>query len=168
VAAVAGRHFDVEVVADVASIEIDTALAVLDSAIAAGLIDEDKQRLGWFRFTDALVAEALYETTGRMRRGRLHLRIEAAAGGAWATERAAGGLAPAAIGPRTVGDRGHESAGPGPAGGTTMVMAMGGRRGRGVEQRTPSRRQPLKSPSQVAWPMLRQGVDFARLERNVA
>lgn len=53
VAAVTGRHYDVEVVADVASIEIDTALAVLDSAIAAGLIDEDEQRLGWFRFTDA-------------------------------------------------------------------------------------------------------------------
>lgn len=101
VAAVAGQHFDVEVVADVASIEIDTALAVLDSAIAAGLIDEDKQRLGWFRFTDALVAEALYETTGRMRRGRLHLRIEAAADRAWATERAAAGLAPAATAPRT-------------------------------------------------------------------
>lgn len=86
VAAVAGRHFDVEVVADVASIEIDTALAVLDSAIAAGLIDEDGDRLGWFRFTDTLVADALYETTGRMRRGRLHLRIEAAAGRAWADQ----------------------------------------------------------------------------------
>ncbi|MFB7513126.1 BREX system ATP-binding domain-containing protein [Streptomyces sp. NPDC056144] len=84
VAAVAGRHFDVEVVADVASIEIDTALAVLDHAIAAGLVDEDGDRLGWFRFTDPLVADALYETTGRMRRGRLHLRIEAAAGRAWA------------------------------------------------------------------------------------
>ncbi|MFC8147387.1 BTAD domain-containing putative transcriptional regulator [Streptomyces paradoxus] len=85
VAAVAGRHFDAEVVSDVASIDIDTALAALDQAIAAGLIDEDEQRLGWFRFSDALVAEALYETTGRMRRGRLRLRIEAAAGRAWAT-----------------------------------------------------------------------------------
>ncbi|MEU3934405.1 BTAD domain-containing putative transcriptional regulator [Streptomyces sp. NPDC029044] len=85
VAAVAGQHFDAEVVADVASIDIDTALAALDQAIAAGLIDEDEQRLGWFRFSDALVAEALYETTGRMRRGRLRLRIEAAAGRSWAT-----------------------------------------------------------------------------------
>ncbi|MFF0478820.1 hypothetical protein ACFYUS_34625, partial [Streptomyces sp. NPDC004284] len=90
VAAVAGRHFDVEVVADVASTDLDTALAVLDHAIAAGLVDEDPQRLGWFRFTDAVVAEALYETTGRMRRGRLRLRIEAAAGRAWAGERPAG------------------------------------------------------------------------------
>lgn len=101
VAAVAGRYFDVEVVAEAASIGIDTALAVLDRAIAAGLIDEDGQRLGWFRFTDVLVAEALYATTGRMRRGRLRLRIEAAAGRAWATGRAAAGPAPAAIAPRT-------------------------------------------------------------------
>ncbi|MCF2125367.1 winged helix-turn-helix domain-containing protein [Strepomyces sp. STD 3.1] len=85
VAAVAGRSFDAEVVAEVASIDIDTALAALDQAIAAGLIEEDEQRLGWFRFSDPLVAEALYETTGRMRRGRLRLRIEAAAGRAWAT-----------------------------------------------------------------------------------
>ncbi|MCZ0982869.1 hypothetical protein O1L60_38855 [Streptomyces diastatochromogenes] len=79
VAAVAGRHFDVEVVAEVAAVEIDTALAVLDHAIAAGLVEEDSRRLGWFRFTDAVVAEALYAATGRMRRGRLRLRIEAAA-----------------------------------------------------------------------------------------
>lgn len=101
VAAVAGRHFDIEVVADVASVEIDTALAVLDSAIAAGLVDEDERRLGWFRFTDAVVARALYETTGRMRRGRLRLRIEAAAGRTWAKERPAVERAPAATFPRT-------------------------------------------------------------------
>ena len=45
---------------------------------------EDQQRLGWFRFTHALVAEALYETTGRLRRARLHRRIGAAADRAWA------------------------------------------------------------------------------------
>jgi DNA-binding SARP family transcriptional activator len=91
VAAVVGRHFDIEVVADVMSVEIDTALAILDTAVAAGLIGEDQQRLGWFRFTHALVAEALYETTGQLRRARLHRRIGAAAGKAWArnAERAA-------------------------------------------------------------------------------
>jgi len=91
VAAVAGRHFDIEVVAEVMSFEIDTALETLDTAIAAGLVAEDQQRLGWFRFTHALVAEALYETTGRLRRARLHRRIGAAAGRAWAgnTETAA-------------------------------------------------------------------------------
>jgi DNA-binding SARP family transcriptional activator/tetratricopeptide (TPR) repeat protein len=91
VAAVAGKHFDIEVVAKAASVEIDAALEALDSAVAAGLIVEDQQRLGWFRFTHALAAEALYETTGRLRRARLHRRIGAAAAWAWAgnTDRAA-------------------------------------------------------------------------------
>jgi DNA-binding SARP family transcriptional activator len=79
VAAVAGRHFDIEVVAEAASVEIETALEVLDTAVAAGLIVEDQQRLGWFRFTHALAAEALYETTGRLRRTGLRRRIGAAA-----------------------------------------------------------------------------------------
>ena len=91
VAAVAGRHFDIEVVAEAASVELDAALEVLDTAVAAGVVVEDQRRLGWFRFTHTLVAEALYETTGRLRRARLHRRIGAAATRAWAgdTERAA-------------------------------------------------------------------------------
>ncbi|HEY0452158.1 BTAD domain-containing putative transcriptional regulator [Actinophytocola sp.] len=91
VAAIAGRHFDLEVVAEAASVEIEAALEVLDTAVAAGLAVEDQQRLGWFRFTHALTAEALYETTGRLRRARLHRRIGAAAARAWAgnTARAA-------------------------------------------------------------------------------
>jgi DNA-binding SARP family transcriptional activator len=91
VAAIAGRHFDIEVVAAAASVEIEAALEGLDAAVAAGLIVEDQQRLGWFRFTHAMAADALYETTGRLRRARLHRRIGAAAARAWAgnTERAA-------------------------------------------------------------------------------
>lgn len=85
VAAIAGRHFNIDVVAEVVSVEIDAALEILDPAIAAGLIVEDQQRLGWFRFTHPLVAEALYETTGRLRRARLHRRIGAAVGRAWAS-----------------------------------------------------------------------------------
>ncbi|WP_211225539.1 BTAD domain-containing putative transcriptional regulator [Amycolatopsis nigrescens] len=90
VAAIAGRHFDIEVVAEAASVELEAALEILDTAVAGGLIVED-QRLGWFRFTHALAAEALYETTGRLRRARLHRRIGAAAARAWAgnAERAA-------------------------------------------------------------------------------
>jgi DNA-binding SARP family transcriptional activator len=79
VAAIAGRQFDIEVVAEAASVEMEEALEVLDAAVAAGLIVEDQQRLGWFRFTHAFAAEALYETTGRLRRVRLHRRIGAAA-----------------------------------------------------------------------------------------
>ncbi|WP_460847262.1 BTAD domain-containing putative transcriptional regulator [Phytohabitans suffuscus] len=91
VAAIAGRHFDIAVVAGAASVEIEAALEALDAAVAAGLIVEDPRRLGWFRFAHALTAEALYETTGRLRRARLHRRIGAAAARAWAgtPERAA-------------------------------------------------------------------------------
>jgi DNA-binding SARP family transcriptional activator len=91
VAAVAGRHFDIEVVAEAASVELEVALEVLDTAVAAGVVVEDQQRLGWFRFTHTMVAEALYETAGRLRRARLHRRIGAAATRAWAgnSERAA-------------------------------------------------------------------------------
>jgi predicted ATPase len=77
VAAVAGRHFDVEVVAAAATVELEVALDALDSAVAAGLVVEDRRRLGWFRFTHALTVEALRETTGRLRRAGLLRRIGA-------------------------------------------------------------------------------------------
>ncbi|REG01008.1 transcriptional regulator [Asanoa ferruginea] len=91
VAAAVGQHFDIEVVAEAASIEIEAALEALDVAVAASLIAEDTTQLGWFRFTQPLVAEALYETTGRLRRARLHRRIGTAAARAWtgATDKAA-------------------------------------------------------------------------------
>lgn len=79
VAAIAGRHFDIDVIAEAASIEIDTALKNLDAAVAAGLVEEDLKRLGWFRFTHGLIAKTLCETTGRMRRVRLYRRIGLAA-----------------------------------------------------------------------------------------
>ena len=91
VAAVAGRHFDIEIVAEAASVEVEAALEALDTAIEAGLVVEDQHRLGWFRFTHALAAETLYETTGRLRRALVHRRIGAAAARVWtgSTEKAA-------------------------------------------------------------------------------
>ncbi|WP_219910957.1 BTAD domain-containing putative transcriptional regulator [Saccharothrix carnea] len=91
VAAIAGRQFDIEVVAEVASVDVEAALEALDTAVAAGLVVEEQQRLGWFRFTHALTAEVLYGTTGRLRRALVHRRIGAAAAKAWtdSTERAA-------------------------------------------------------------------------------
>ena len=86
VAAAVGRHFVIEVVAEVLSIEIDEALEILDTAIAAGLVEEDEERLGWFRFTHVMVAEALDETAGRLRRARLRRRIGAATSRAWARD----------------------------------------------------------------------------------
>ncbi len=79
VAAIAGQHFDIYAVAEAASIEIETALQVLEGAVAARLVVEDQLRLGWFRFTHVLIAETLYEATGRLRRARLQLQLEAGA-----------------------------------------------------------------------------------------
>jgi DNA-binding SARP family transcriptional activator/tetratricopeptide (TPR) repeat protein len=84
VAAITGRHFDIDVVAQAASLQLEAALEAIDAAVAAGLLVEDPQRLGWFSFTHALVTEALYETTGRLRRVRWHRRIGQAAAHVWA------------------------------------------------------------------------------------
>jgi hypothetical protein len=84
VAAIAGRHFDIDIVAEAAPVQVEEALEAIDNAVAAGLGSEDQQRLGWFGFTHALVAEALYETTGRLRQVRRHRRIGQAAARAWA------------------------------------------------------------------------------------
>jgi DNA-binding SARP family transcriptional activator len=83
VAAIAGRDFDINAVAEATSVAVEEALEAIDTAVAAGLVLEDQRRLGWFHFTHALVAEALYETTGRLRRARRHRRIGAAAARAW-------------------------------------------------------------------------------------
>jgi DNA-binding SARP family transcriptional activator len=83
VAAVAGRDFDAQVVAEAASIEIELALEAIDTAVAAGLVVEDEQRLGWFHFTHVLVAESLYQATGRLRRSQQHRRIGQAAAQVW-------------------------------------------------------------------------------------
>lgn len=79
VASVAGPCFAVDVVAEAASIEIEAALKAVDSIVAAGLIGEDPQRLGWYSFTHALTAEVLHQGIGRLRRAHLLRRIRAAA-----------------------------------------------------------------------------------------
>jgi DNA-binding SARP family transcriptional activator len=84
VAAIAGRDFDVDVVAQAAGIDVEEALEAIDTAVAAGLVVEDQHRLSWFGFTHALVTEALYEATTRARRVRWHRRIGAAAARVWA------------------------------------------------------------------------------------
>lgn len=83
VAAIAGRDFDIDVVAEAASVDVETALEAIDAAVAAGLVIEDQRRLGWFSFTHALVAEALYLATTRARRVRRHRRIGAVAARVW-------------------------------------------------------------------------------------
>lgn len=83
-AAIAGQEFDLAVVAEAASFDVDAALEAIDPAVTAGLVVEDDRRLGWFSFNHALVAEALYEAIGRWRRTRLHHRIGQIAARVWA------------------------------------------------------------------------------------
>lgn len=84
VAAVIGQHFDIEILAEVVSAGVETTLEAIDAAVAAGVVVEDEHRLGWFGFTQALVAEALYEAVGRLRRIHRHHRIGKVAARRWA------------------------------------------------------------------------------------
>jgi DNA-binding SARP family transcriptional activator len=93
VAAVAGREFDVAIVAEAAGLDLDATLDRLEPAMAADLVAEG--RPGRFLFVHALVQEALTEVVPVLRRARLHAAVAAAiesrAGGS-----AAGRLAAAA------------------------------------------------------------------------
>ncbi|WP_344856492.1 BREX system ATP-binding domain-containing protein [Planomonospora alba] len=84
VAAVAGREFDVAIVAEAAELPLEVALDRLEPAAEASLIAEG--RPGRFRFVHALVQEALTEVVPVPRRARLHAAIaqavEARTGGA--------------------------------------------------------------------------------------
>ncbi|MGY1439947.1 BTAD domain-containing putative transcriptional regulator [Streptomyces reniochalinae] len=79
VASVAGRGFAIDVVAEASSIEIGEALKAVDTIVAAGLIKEHRQRLGWYFFTHALTADVLHHRMGRSRRVHLLQRIRTAA-----------------------------------------------------------------------------------------
>ena len=81
VASVVGRTFDVDILARVGQLPMGEALEALDPAVAAGLVVEDRSAIGRFRFSHALVAEALVTELAPSRRARLHaataLAIEA-------------------------------------------------------------------------------------------
>jgi DNA-binding SARP family transcriptional activator len=75
-AAVIGQEFDLDVLAEVAEVEEEVALDVLEAAEPARLIAEIKS--GRFGFAHALVKNALAQELSRTRRARLHARIAAA------------------------------------------------------------------------------------------
>jgi hypothetical protein len=83
-AAVAGLQFDAPAVLEVAGQDPEAGLDLLDSALAAGLLAEDPDRLGRFRFAHALVREALAGRHSRLRRARLHRRFGEVTARRWA------------------------------------------------------------------------------------
>ncbi len=88
VAAVAGRTFDLRVVASAAAIGTDAAVGLADSAVASGVLIEDPASIGVYRFSHALVRDAIYGELSALRRARLHTLVGEAlekAGGRAAT-----------------------------------------------------------------------------------
>ncbi|MDQ2677410.1 MAG: AAA family ATPase [Actinomycetota bacterium] len=72
IASVVGRSFDLDVVARVASSTLTEVLDALDAPVDAGLVGPDPSGPTRFRFSHALVAEALETELSPSRRARLH------------------------------------------------------------------------------------------------
>jgi DNA-binding SARP family transcriptional activator len=71
-AAVLGRTFELDVLAEMRDEDVDEVLDALDPAIASGLVYESRTRLGEFRFAHALAQEAVYHGMSAVRRARRH------------------------------------------------------------------------------------------------
>ncbi|MFC7496287.1 MULTISPECIES: BTAD domain-containing putative transcriptional regulator [unclassified Nocardioides] len=75
-ASVLGRIFDLPTLAEVAAVDDDDALDLLDPAIEAGLVAEDG--VDRFRFNHALVRDTVLSALPQSRRARVHARAAAA------------------------------------------------------------------------------------------
>ena len=75
VAALMGREFDLDIVADVADVKEDEVLDAFEEAASVGLVAEIPDAVGRYRFGHALIRLALEESISAARRARLHLRI---------------------------------------------------------------------------------------------
>jgi DNA-binding SARP family transcriptional activator/tetratricopeptide (TPR) repeat protein len=72
--AIAGREFDIALVAHVCGIDEDSALDLVEAAWMIGIVDEAHDGLGHFRFSHELVRDTLVEGLTSLRRIRLHRR----------------------------------------------------------------------------------------------
>jgi hypothetical protein len=90
VAAVAGKEFDLRVVAIAAGVGLDPALDLVDVAVAAGVLRQLNRAPERFEYTHALVQETVYADASQLRRARLHGLVadalEEVSGAAAATE----------------------------------------------------------------------------------
>ena len=73
VASVIGRDFDVVLLAAIETVDVDAALDLLEPAVRIGLILES--RAGQFRFSHALVRDAVYGSLSATRRALRHAAI---------------------------------------------------------------------------------------------
>ena len=74
-ASVIGRSFDIEVLEAVSDLDGDDVLDLVDTALVHGLVEEQAEQVGRYRFSHALVRETLAEGLSRLRQARLHGRI---------------------------------------------------------------------------------------------
>jgi DNA-binding SARP family transcriptional activator len=74
IAAVVGRTVDLDVLEKISGLDEDAALTTVEAAVVAGLLVEDPERLGRYRFVHALVRETLNEGLPGVRRARMHAR----------------------------------------------------------------------------------------------
>ncbi|SHN48003.1 AfsR/SARP family transcriptional regulator [Cryptosporangium aurantiacum] len=73
-AAVGGRDIEVDVLESVMELDTERVLMLLEPAVASGLVEELPD--GWdYRFSHALVRDALYVGLSRLQRARLHRRV---------------------------------------------------------------------------------------------
>lgn len=72
-AAVAGRTFDLAVVAEAADAPLAEALDLADAAVRAGVVKE--VGIGWYRFSHVLMVETIVAYLGALRRAQLHQRL---------------------------------------------------------------------------------------------
>ncbi|HUQ51715.1 MAG TPA: AAA family ATPase, partial [Gammaproteobacteria bacterium] len=75
VASVIGRDVDLSLLARVAGVDDDVALAALESAVERLIVTEVEDRPGRFTFTHALFQRTLYDELSGSRRARLHRQI---------------------------------------------------------------------------------------------
>ena len=84
VAALPGLDVDSDITAEVADHDDDEAIELFDGAVAAGLLHERDEGLSSYRFTHALVRDALVSTMTRARKARLHRRFGEVTARRWA------------------------------------------------------------------------------------
>ncbi|HET8931389.1 MAG TPA: AAA family ATPase, partial [Acidimicrobiales bacterium] len=75
VAAVIGLNFDFDLLVSLVPFDDDDVLDLLEEAMTAALVTEDRGRPGQFGFVHGLVREALYQDLGMTRRARIHQQI---------------------------------------------------------------------------------------------
>lgn len=74
-AAIAGRQFDLALVARVCDLDEDDVLDLVEAAWMIGIVDEVSTKPGHFEFSHELVRETLSEGLGTLRRVRLHRAV---------------------------------------------------------------------------------------------